>query len=105
MLMPIFTEKTLGLAKTQNQYTFAVGAAETKNTIKLALIEAFGVNPMNVKVSNLAGKAKRRGKGRTLIWGSDLKKAIVKLPEKEKIDLFDTEEKKGKKAKKTETTK
>lgn len=99
MLKPKFSEKTMLLAKTRNQYTFSVDVNETKNSVKLAIKKAFGVNPVNVKIANIIGKAKRRGNKKTVTWESDLKKAVVKLPEKEKIDLFDTKEKKTKKQK------
>ncbi|MEK7521262.1 MAG: 50S ribosomal protein L23 [Patescibacteria group bacterium] len=90
---PILTEKTLKLAKTQNQYTFSVGTRETKYSVRQALKEAFNVNPVDIQIANIQGKAKKRGAKKSLVWGSDLKKAVVKLPEKEKIDLFETEEK------------
>lgn len=99
LFQPIFSEKTLMLAQSRNQYSFFVGKSDTKHTIKEAVEKAFGVHVEGVQVVNVAGQDKRRGKKRLVVRGRDQKKAIVKLREKEKIDLFDTEEKKGRKGK------
>ena len=98
-IRPVFSEKTLSLAQGKNQYTFLVNSKDTKYTIKDAVEKAFGVQVLDVQIVNIMGQVVRRGKKRLLAKKADLKKAIVKLPEKEKIDLFETEEKKGKKKK------
>ncbi|OGY08469.1 MAG: 50S ribosomal protein L23 [Candidatus Blackburnbacteria bacterium RIFCSPHIGHO2_01_FULL_44_64] len=100
MLKPQITEKTLLLAQTRNQYTFLVEPAATKNSSKIAIEKAFGVHVLDIKTRNIEGKVKRFGKKRTQSRTKSLKKVTVKLPEKEKIDLFEIEEKKNKNKKK-----
>jgi len=76
-IKPILTEKTDKEAK-KGSYTFAVDRRADKNQIKAYLEAAFGVH---VKKINTVFTAKS-------------KKAIIKLADKEKIDLFETKEKK-----------
>jgi large subunit ribosomal protein L23 len=76
-IKPILTEKTDKEAK-KGKYTFLVERSATKNQIKAHLEAAFGVHVK--KINTLLVK-----KG---------KKAIVRLAEKEKIDLLETKEKK-----------
>lgn len=90
-LEPIITEKTIELAK-KGEYTFRVDRNMTKAKIKSLVENVFGVHVKRVRTTKEAGEVKRT------IWGRKRvikpgKKAIVKLAEKEKIDLF--EEKKA----------
>ena len=76
-IKPILTEKTDRGAK-KGSYTFAVSRNVDKNQIKAFIEAVFGVH---VKKINTVFTAKS-------------KRAIIKLAEKEKIDLFETKEKK-----------
>jgi len=90
-LEPIITEKTTLLTK-EHKYTFRVDKGATKSEIKNAVSKTFGVKVLNVRTLREAGEIKRGFSGRTRVVKPG-KKAIVTLPEKEKIDLFETKKK------------
>lgn len=95
LLKPIITEKSLEKAKAGNEFTFEVLATSTKPQIKIAVEQLFGVKVKGVRTSKIGGKTKRfafRYQRRL----PEVKKAVVKLEEGEKIELFETEEKKKK---------
>ena len=81
---PLLTEKSVGL-QTLNQYTFAVDPRATKRDVKRAVETIFKVKVIGVGTMNFYGKQKRVGRhiGKT----SDWKKAIVTLPEGQKIEF------------------
>ena len=91
-LIPVITEKTTELAKSR-KYTFRVDKNATKPEIKEAVSKIFGVKIVSIKTIKERGEVRRGMSGRKRIIKPS-KKAIVELPEKEKIDLFET--KKGK---------
>ncbi|MBI2268055.1 MAG: 50S ribosomal protein L23 [Candidatus Blackburnbacteria bacterium] len=102
MLKPLITEKTLSEVQSRNCYTFLVSAHVTKDQIREYVEGIFGVKVLGVHTSVVRGKKKRLGKKKMLVSKRDFKKVVVRLPEKEKIDLFEIEEKKkGKKGKKS----
>ncbi len=83
---PVVTEKSntqLG----EDCYTFAVDPRANKNQIKEAIEEIFEVKVKSVHTMRVLGKMRRMGvhQGRQTSW----KKAIVKLKEGHKIDLFE----------------
>lgn len=86
---PHITEKTYRLINTRNSYTFVVDRGATKGQIKEAVEKTFGVKVLSVQTTTVAGKGKRTGKKRMSIVQPDKKKAIVRLPEGQKIALFD----------------
>lgn len=96
MLKPQITEKTTALARDQNKYTFLVDVGMTKKEIKAVIAKTFGVSVKGIATVNIHGKVKRFGKARKEIRLPNIKKASVLLPEKEKISLFEIEEKKAK---------
>ncbi|MFH1654640.1 MAG: 50S ribosomal protein L23 [Pseudomonadota bacterium] len=81
---PLITEKVAGLQTTHNAYAFIVDKRATKFDIKSAVESVFKVKVLSVKTLKRNGKYKKVGKsqGRT----SDLKKAIVKLNEGDRIE-------------------
>lgn len=85
---PVLTEKSLNLLD-QNKYTFDVDVHANKIEIKHAVEKMFNVKVESVNVMNVRPKTKRVGKyvGKT----NKRRKAIVKLAEGNKIDLFDEE--------------
>lgn len=97
LLKPVISEKSK--AAQSKAYTFLVGRSLTKHQIKKLVQEAFGVVVKGVRTSTVRGGRARAGKRRFMVTKSDLKKAIVTVGDKDKIDIFETEEKKGKKAK------
>ena len=84
ILAPVITEKS-SMASESNQVVFKVRRDATKPEIKAAVEQLFKVKVLGVNTINRKGKTKHfRGvKGRQ----QDVKKAIVKLAEGEKIDV------------------
>jgi large subunit ribosomal protein L23 len=84
ILAPVITEKS-SEASEANQVVFKVRVDATKPQIKAAVEQLFGVKVVAVNTLTHKGKLKRfRGvEGRQ----KDMKKAIVKLAEGEKIDV------------------
>lgn len=84
IVSPAITEKST-MASEQNQVVFNVAKKATKPEIKAAIEALFGVKVMAVNTLVRKGKVKRfRGiKGQQ----QDVKKAIVRLAEGDKIDV------------------
>ena len=87
IIRPVISEKSYNLIETEGQYTFHVDRRANKNQIKRAIEEAFEVSVDRVNTANVKSKPKRQGltRGRTASW----KKAVVKLAEGERIELFE----------------
>ncbi len=87
IIRPVISEKSYGLIETANQYTFQVDKRANKNQIKRAIESAFDVRVRKVNTSNVKSKPKRQGltRGRTATW----KKAVVRLVDGERIELFE----------------
>ncbi|WP_066640512.1 50S ribosomal protein L23 [Desulfolucanica intricata] len=83
---PVVTEKSMALLA-DNKYTFLVDLRANKSEIKKAVEEIFKVKVDKVSTLRVKGKPKRVRNvvGKT----SDVKKAIVKLKEGDKIELFE----------------
>jgi len=87
---PLITEKTVALTA-ENKYTFLVDRRASKPIIEKAVEEFFKVKVKKIWVINLPGKKRTVGRFRNrTIRTSAKKKAIVKLAEGDKIDLFET---------------
>jgi large subunit ribosomal protein L23 len=84
ILAPVITEKA-SAASEVNQVVFKVRRDATKPEIKAAIEKLFGVKVLSVNTLTRKGKTKTfKGiKGRQ----QDVKKAIVKLAEGDKIDV------------------
>src|ERR671934_1521664 len=92
IVRPIITEKTSAsyqesAERGQLEYYFEVHPDANKPAIKRAIEQLFGVKVVGVWTSNHRGKSKRMGKtvGRRPNW----KKAIVRLAEGDKLDIFE----------------
>lgn len=98
-LIPVISEKSLQQAELK-EYLFFVDQRATKHHIKDAVEKYFKVTVKDVRTKLVRGKTKRVGKKSVYIQTQDRKIAIVKVGEKDKIELFDTQESKkgGKKA-------
>ena len=85
---PVLTEKSLALID-ENKYTVDVDVHSNKIEIRQAVEKLFNVKVESVHTINVKPKTKRLGKyvGKT----NKRKKAIVKLAEGHKIDLFGEE--------------
>lgn len=87
LLRPLITEKGTHLSQHKNQYPFEVNLWATKDEIKAAAHEMFGVNVLKVRTQNRLGKTRRyRWKAGTL---PNWKKAIITLhPDSPPIEFF-----------------
>jgi large subunit ribosomal protein L23 len=86
ILRPLVTEKGTHQFTHHNAYPFEVNPWATKEEIKAAVEELFGVRVLKVRTQNRLGKQRRyRFRfGRLANW----KKAIVTLHEEDKIEFF-----------------
>ena len=87
ILGPVLTEKALK-DQENNCYHFWVHPKATKNQIKAALIQLFGVKPIAIRTILLKGKRKRIWRQNRLIQKPLRKKAIIQLEEGKKMDLI-----------------
>ena len=84
---PLTTEKTTDLKDQLRQYAFEVDLRATKPQIKEAVEKAFNVQVLSVNVMRMSRK--RRHFGRRVVYKALWKKAIVKIPANQRIDLFE----------------
>lgn len=86
IIRPIITEKTMKMMDSDNKITFEVAKGTNKTQVRQAIEEIFNVKVEKVNILNCRPKDKRVGKyvGKT----SAVRKAIVKLPEGQDINLF-----------------
>ena len=83
---PMVTEKSVNLSSNLNQYVFMVEPAATKNEVRKTIQDVYGVHVLRVNMLNTTGKKRRVGAHEG--WKSGFKKAIVFLPEGEKIEVI-----------------
>ncbi len=86
LLQPLVTEKGTHQFTRHNAYPFQVNLWATKEQVRAAVEQLFGVRVMKVRTQLRQGK-KRRYRyrlGRTPSW----KKAIVTLHEEDRIEFF-----------------
>jgi large subunit ribosomal protein L23 len=85
---PLITEKSTELRDERNIVAFVVHRDANKIEVKKAVESRFGVKVAEVRVANMHGKVRRRGRfvGKRPDW----KKAYVRLAEGEKpIEFFE----------------
>ncbi len=92
ILKPIITEKTTGLVKTQNVYTFKVSKDTSSKSISSEVKKLFNVNVTDVRMVNMDGFVKTNAKTKSSYMKNKFKKAYVKVQKDQKIDLFETGE-------------
>ena|SRR3990172_9555304 len=88
IVAPIISEKSMKDA-TLHKFTFRVAIKANKRLIKRAIEDKFKVDVLQVLTNIVKGKKARAGLRRIEIKKSSWKKAVVTLPEKQKIALFD----------------
>ena len=84
---PIVSEKSYDLIEDENTYTFVVDRRSNKTEIKQAIATIFDVKVVSVNTINRKGKRKRTGY--VLAKRKDTKRALVKLADGDKIDIFE----------------
>ncbi|MBN2543468.1 50S ribosomal protein L23 [bacterium] len=87
ILRPLVTEKVTRIREKENSYGFKVTQTASKSLIKKSIEELFHVDVLDVRVMNVSGKMRRRGRfeGKTSSW----KKAIVKIKPGQTIPVFE----------------
>lgn len=87
IIRPIVTEKTMKASSDENKITFEVAKDANKSSVAQAIQEIYHIKPEKVNIVNVHPKTKRVGRfvGKT----KAIKKAIVKLPEGQQIDIFE----------------
>ncbi len=87
ILQPLVTEKSTAQANGRlNTYSFKVADAASKHDIKSAVEKLYNVKVADVRTLNRKGKPRRTKTG--VKKTSGFKRAIVKLSEGSKIELF-----------------
>lgn len=87
IISPLISEKSMEMIEKNNTYTFKVNKKANKIEIRDAVEEIFNVNVLKVNTINMLGKKKRLGynQGKRPDW----KKAMVKLSEGDRIEIFE----------------
>lgn len=83
---PILTEKSTFRMNELGQYTFAVDGRASKDEIKDAIEKIYSVKVVSVNTQTDKGRYRRLKYGEVKM--SDVKKAIVRLKEGDRIELF-----------------
>lgn len=100
IIKPIISEKSFAEAKAYNKYTFLVSKDANKTDIKNAIEKLFGVKVEKVYTNNVKEKKLRQTRLGRQNLDLSYKKARVKLPQDQKIDIFEEDTKKEKGGKK-----
>ena len=86
LVRPLVTEKA-AVAQSLNKYSFVVNRSATKDQVKRAIGEVYGVTPKDVNIINVSGKVVRFG--RTVGRRSDYKKAVITLAKGKSINIHE----------------
>ncbi|MGA9076878.1 MAG: 50S ribosomal protein L23 [Acidimicrobiales bacterium] len=89
LLRPIISEKSYRLME-HGAYVFVVDPRASKEEIRDAVEESFGVHVASVNTLNRKGKRKRNRRSMTFGRRSDTKRAIVRLVGEDRIELFES---------------
>jgi len=84
---PLITEKSTALQEDGNWLAFRVHPGANKIQVKAAIEKIFGVTVLQVNTLNVQSKIKRFG--RTLGASKGWKKAMVRLKDGDKIEMFE----------------
>ena len=87
IIRPVVTERSTQLADEQGAYAFVVSREANKIEIRRAVETLFGVRVAEVRTINCRGKVRRVG--RTSGRRAGYKKAIVRLAEGARIDVYE----------------
>ncbi len=84
---PLITEKSTALQEDGNWLAFRVHPNANKIQIKAAVEKIFGVTVLQVNTLNVQGKSKRFG--RNIGVSKGWKKAMLRLKDGDKIEMFE----------------
>jgi large subunit ribosomal protein L23 len=87
LIRALVSEKATELQEKKNCYVFRVAPEANKMEIKTAIEKSFNVKVASVTTTSVHGKTKKLGRfiGKRSSW----KKALIRLKEGEKIELFE----------------
>ncbi|HLV10221.1 MAG TPA: 50S ribosomal protein L23 [Halanaerobiales bacterium] len=87
IIAPLISEQSMEMIEVNNTYTFKVDKRANKIEIRNAVEEIFNVDVLRVNTINVRGKKVRQG----FRYGKrpDWKKAMVKLAEGDRIEVFE----------------
>lgn len=87
IIRPVVTEKTTIMREKENIFAFQVHRSASKDDIRKSVEKLFNVDVIDVRVINLPGKPRRRGRyvGKT----SAEKRALVKVAKGQTIPIFE----------------
>jgi large subunit ribosomal protein L23 len=88
IVRPLVTEQSSSAYQARGEYAFEVAPDATKQAIRQAIERLFGVRVTGVWTMHVRGKTRRMGRGQPGTRPS-WKKAIVKLAEGDKIEIFE----------------
>ncbi len=91
ILAPIVTEKSVEDMK-KGKYAFLITKLTNKKIIKKAVEKSFNVNVVDVATINVKKRQRKTMQGGMLTVPA-YKKAVVKIKEGQKIDIFNVEKK------------
>jgi large subunit ribosomal protein L23 len=86
-IFPLITEKSRSLFLKENKYTFLVDSKVNKDQIKKAIEKNFNVKVISINTLNY--QKRLRGIYKIKTKRPKFKKAIVKIAEGQKIDIFE----------------
>lgn len=84
---PLVTEKSTQLQEEGNWLAFRVNPGANKIQIKKAIEKIFNVTVLQVNTVNVRGKSRRFG--RTMGVSKNWKKAMLRLKDGDKIEMFE----------------
>lgn len=87
VIRPVVTERSTLMADELDAFTFIVAPDANKIEIRRAVEQLFDVKVRSVRTMNYRGKSRRVG--RNIGRRPSFKKAIVKLVEGERIDVYE----------------
>ncbi len=87
LLRPVVTEKSAAMGT--EKAVFFIPISANKIEVANAIEGVYGVRPVSINTVRIAGKFKRNKFARSLGKRSDMKKAIVTLPQGAHIDVFE----------------
>jgi large subunit ribosomal protein L23 len=87
LMKPLVTEKSMQSLQESNRVSFKVKRDANKIQVRSAVEQIFEVTVESVNMVTVRGKKKKFG--RSVGQSKDWKKAIVKLKEGDKIELFE----------------
>jgi large subunit ribosomal protein L23 len=86
LMKPLVTEKSVNVGDALNQYVFVVAPNASKNEVRKAVQDLYGVAVRRVNIINVPGKKRQLGQREGFRPG--FKKAIVSLAVGEKIEVI-----------------